>query len=76
MNSSVLIQSALLHDINHPLNGQRVNILVENGFISEVSTSLISAPKDGKTIEGKDLFVTGGWFDAYSFLPDPGEPWK
>lgn len=76
MNSSVLIQSALLHDINHPLNGQRVNILVENGVISQISTSPISAPENVKVIEGNDLFVSGGWFDAYSFLPDPGEPWK
>jgi len=76
MNSSVLIQGAYLHDKLHALKGQRVNILVENGVISQISASPISAPENVKTIEGNDLFVSGGWFDAYSFLPDPGEPWK
>ena len=76
MNSSVLIQSALLHDFNHPLNGQRVNILVENGVIAQISTSPISASEGARIIGGGDLSVSLGWFDAYSFLPDPGEPWK
>jgi dihydroorotase len=76
MNSSVLIQSAILHDLNHSLNGQCVNVLIENNKISKISSSPISVNSDVRIISEENLHLSLGWFDAYSNLPDPGEPWK
>jgi dihydroorotase len=64
----LLIKNATIVDLNAPLNGQVKNILVENGKISFVGSS-VSADK---IIEGKKLCVSVGWFDMRVTMGEPG----
>jgi dihydroorotase len=64
----LLIKNATIVDLNAPLNGQIKNILVENGKVSFVDSS-VSADK---IIEGKKLCVSVGWFDMRVTMGEPG----
>lgn len=64
----LLIKNATIVDQNGPLNGQVKNILVENGKISFVSGDV----QADKSIEGKKLCVSTGWFDMRVTMGEPG----
>lgn len=64
----LLIKKATIINLNSPLNGQVKNILVENGKISFVEENTIA----DKTIEGKKLCVSIGWFDMRVTMGEPG----
>jgi dihydroorotase len=64
----ILIKNATLIDLNGPLNGQVKNILVDNGKISFPEKAV---PAD-KTVEGKNICVSIGWFDMRVTMGEPG----
>ena len=68
---NVLIRSAKIIDSNSSFHLKVRDILIENGKISQISTS-IKNPKDYKEIKLKNLHVSPGWFDSSVCFGEPG----
>lgn len=69
MAESYFIQKAtLIHD-GHVFHNQKVDIVIEEGKISEIGTNL---PPKGSLISGKNIYVSEGWTDLRAHLTDPG----
>ncbi len=69
-----LISQAKIIDKRHDQNGAIVDILIEDGLIKQIATS-ISEAADEK-IEGNGLCVSIGWMDMRANFRDPGEEYK
>ena len=70
----LLIKQALVVDPHSPFNGQLTDIFIENGIITQLSTS-ISAKAD-KEINIEGLHVSPGWVDVFANFADPGYEFK
>lgn len=70
---NLLIKQAKVVDPNSPHNGKRVDILIENGQLKSIRKSISS---NAKTISGKNLHVSPGWFDMHVNFRDPGDEHK
>ncbi|MGP8214616.1 MAG: dihydroorotase [Bacteroidia bacterium] len=72
---NLLIQSAKITDPASPHNGKILDILIENGKITEIGKNI---PAGGikKVISGDDLHVSPGWFDMQANFCDPGNEHK
>lgn len=72
---TILIKQATVISSNSALHAKTVDMLIENGIISEIKKSI--TPKPGaKIIEGKDLYVSAGWVDMQAVAGDPGFEYK
>src|SRR5580698_8203481 len=71
----MLIKSAKIIDPNSPHNGKEMDVLIENGTITEIKTKI---PAGGikKVIEANDLHLSPGWFDMQANFCDPGFEYK
>ena len=67
---SVLIKKAKVIDPLSKYHLKKVDILIERGMISEISSSIKSTAK--KTIDGKNVCVSPGWIDLHAQFNDPG----
>lgn len=72
---NVLIKSAVVVNANSPLNGKKVDILIEKGIIQKIATS-IKNTNSYKEISHKDLHVSTGWIDMRTNFCDPGHEYK
>jgi len=70
---NLLIKQAKVVDPNSPHNGKRVDILIENGQLKSIRKNISSK---SKTISGKNLHVSPGWFDMHVNFRDPGDEHK
>lgn len=70
----VLIKQAIITDSQSSMNGKKKDILIENGIISAIETSIQDA--EAKVIEGANLHVSQGWVDLKAHFCDPGEEHK
>jgi dihydroorotase len=70
----VLLKSAVIVDSRSPLHGKKRDILIENGKITSIATS-ITEPK-AKEIAAKGLSVSPGWTDLRANFCDPGFEFK
>lgn len=70
---NLLIKQAKVVDPNSPHNGKRVDILIENGQLKSIRKNISSK---AKTISGKNLHVSPGWFDMHVNFRDPGDEHK
>jgi len=72
---NLLIQSAKIIDPASPYNGKVMDILIENGKITEIKKSI---PPAGikKVINANELHVSPGWFDMQANFCDPGYEYK
>lgn len=70
----LLIQQAEILDPQSSLNGQRKDILVQNGVIVQIS-DLIDAG-NAELINGQSLQVSPGWVDVFANFADPGFEFK
>lgn len=68
----VVLASALILDPNSPHNGQRADILVEDGKITAIGKNL----KGDRTISSGNLCVSPGWLDLQADFCDPGNEQK
>ncbi len=66
-----LIKNARVVDPNSPHNGKQVDILIEQGTITQIAAN-IKADKNIKLIEGENLHASPGWFDMQANFCDPG----
>ena len=70
---NLLIKQAKVIDPNSPHNGKKVDILIEGGQIKSIRKNISSK---AKTISGKNLHVSPGWFDMHVNFRDPGDEHK
>lgn len=70
----LLIKQASIIDSTSQFNGQKKDILIENGRISRIETSISEA--DAKIIEHENLTISQGWVDLKAHFCDPGEEHK
>lgn len=71
---NLLIKQAKVVDPNSPHDGKRVDILIHNGQLKSIRKNISSA--NVKTIAGKNLHVSPGWFDMHVNFRDPGDEHK
>lgn len=69
----ILLKSAHIVDPNSSHNGKKRDLLIKNGVIEKIASS-ISAK--AKTIEANNLFVSPGWFDLKVNFCEPGYEFK
>ena len=70
-----LIKSAKIIDPNSSFNNKVVDVLIENGVIKNINTS-INSDDSMNVIEYKDLHISPGLFDLKVNFRDPGMEWK
>ncbi len=70
----VLIKSARIVDGRSPLNGKKRDILLENGKIVAIATSINEAK--ARVITAKGLCLSPGWIDLRANFCDPGFEFK
>jgi dihydroorotase len=68
---NILLRSALIIDSSSPHHLQKRDILIQKGTITRIGKN-ISAEKNFKVVESKNLCVSPGWVDMAAFLGDPG----
>jgi len=67
---SILIKSATILAPGSPLNNKKQNIFISDaGIIKHIGKD---SPSASKTVEGKNLKVSMGWFDMRANFNDPG----
>lgn len=71
----IVIKSAKIVDPNSPHNGKVMDVLIENGAITDIKAK-IPAVGIKKVVEGKDLHLSPGWFDMQVNMCDPGFEYK
>lgn len=67
----ILLKSATIIDPSGLLHLKKRDILIENGIISKISTT-ISNTGDYKEIKLPDLHISQGWFDSSVCFGEPG----
>jgi dihydroorotase len=72
---NILIKSATVVNANSPLNGKKIDILIEKGVIQKIASSIKNA-NNYKEISHKDLHVSAGWIDMRANFCDPGYEYK
>ena len=70
----VLIKKALVMDSDSSHLNKKVDILVENGLITDIGD--LNPDNVDETIEDDALCVSQGWVDIKSHFSDPGEEYK
>ena len=68
---NVLIKSATILDDKSDFHNQTQDILVENGFITQIAKSLKN-PNKYPVIELENLHISSGWFDSSVSFGEPG----
>ncbi|TXB67155.1 dihydroorotase [Vicingus serpentipes] len=72
---NILIKSATVVNANSPLNGKKIDILIEKGVIQKIASCIKNA-NNYKEISHKDLHVSAGWIDMRANFCDPGYEYK
>ena len=67
----ILVRSAKIIDNESPYNNKVMDILVENGIIKEIASS-INLKKPDLEIKYENLHVSQGWFDSSVNFGEPG----
>ena len=70
----ILIKQARVTDPSSPLNGQILDIFIDNGIITQVGKKISTKADQEVSIEG--LCVSPGWMDIFSNFADPGYEFK
>lgn len=70
----IIIKKARVVDPNSPFNQQIADILIEDGLIREIASTI--SEKADQEITGDDLHVSPGWMDIFSNFADPGYEFK
>jgi dihydroorotase len=74
MTNNLLIKSAKVIDTRSQWNNQLVDILIENGKISNIASEINQA--NFEIFDATGNCISLGWFDAFATCPDPGASWK
>jgi dihydroorotase len=75
--SRILLKDVKIVDPQSEWNGQRVQVLIEEGIIQRIRESRQETADDSlQVIEAEDLHASPGWIDMHVQLADPGFEWK
>lgn len=66
----ILLKSVKIIDNSSEFNGQAKDILIENGVIQQIATTIEEVADE--IISGKNLHVSAGWMDMRVNAKDPG----
>ncbi len=66
----VLIKKGTVLDPNSPHNGKQVDLLIEDGVIQKIQTT-IEAPK-AEVLDATNCHISIGWLDIGTHIGDPG----
>ncbi|MFD2968688.1 dihydroorotase [Sphingobacterium bambusae] len=70
--NTILISSAKLVSPHHPLDGEVVDILIEKGLVSKVSSKVELNDQKAVVIDGSGCVVSAGFFDLHANFGEPG----
>lgn len=66
------LQNLTLCDPEHPLHGRNVNLIVEQGIISEISDAPLKSSPDDENFDGDGAWLIPGLMDTGTWIGDPG----
>ncbi len=66
----LLFRSVRIIDKNSPVHGQVVDLLIEDGIITQIDTNILAS--GAQEIKGEGLSVSAGWVDMRVASRDPG----
>ena len=69
----ILVRQVRVIDPSSPFHQQKVDILIQNGFVSQIG---FIENKTDKEISIPDLCVSPGWADVFAHFNDPGFEFK
>lgn len=67
----VLIKKATIHDTKSPFHKQTVDLLIEEGIIKNIASS-IETPEKATLVTIENLQIAPGWFDSSVCFGEPG----
>ena len=67
----IIIREAKIIDSQSPFHNKTVDILIVDGFIKKIGTSLPN-PENATEVKLDNLHVSQGWFDSSVSLGEPG----
>jgi dihydroorotase len=67
----LIIRSAKIIDPKSTFHNQKVDLLIEDGFIKKIETSL-SNVENAEEVQLENLHISQGWFDSSVSLGEPG----
>jgi dihydroorotase len=70
----ILIKQARILDNQSTFDGKQMDLLIENGIITAIDSSL--SHESAKVISGENLYVSQGWVDLKASFCDPGNEHK
>ena len=70
----VLITQARVNDPQSSFNGKSVDILINQGLISDIQSSITTSAD--LVINGQQLQISPGWMDVFANFGDPGLEYK
>jgi dihydroorotase len=68
---NLLLKGITIADPNSQFNKERCDVRVENGRITSIATHL-EPLREEEVFEGKDAFISPGFFDLNCSIGDPG----
>ncbi|MBS1621488.1 MAG: dihydroorotase [Bacteroidetes bacterium] len=71
---NLLIKQARIVDPSSPVNGQALDIHIENGIIKKIGKNI--SVEVEKEIQIKGIHVSPGWMDVFAHFGDPGYEFK
>lgn len=73
----ILITNAIICDPQSAFNGKKCDLLINNGFIEDITLSTKSiTDKTIKQFDANGANISGGWFDMRAALREPGFEFK
>ncbi len=72
----LLVTEANIIAPGSPYHGKTCDLLVDNGTITTISSKRLTAPRGFKTYNAKGKFLSPGWVDMLTHVPDPGFEFK
>lgn len=67
----LIIRSAKIIDPKSTFHNQKADLLIEDGFIKKIGTSLANA-ENAEEVQLENLHISQGWFDSSVSLGEPG----
>lgn len=67
---NVLINNVIVVEKNSPFHQKKVNILIENGMITQIGENI--SAQDVEVFEADGTYASSGWIEVFSDVADPG----
>ena len=72
----ILIKQAKIIDSSSPYNGDKKDVLIDDGTIVKIGNKIVVKDKETIEISSKNLHLSKGWIDLKAHFCDPGEEHK